>query len=60
MFTEFLEWLGCGTWSYCTADPNSAFQAMPDQRVALLSGLLQGGGHIEDTSHPDAVVILDP
>jgi len=56
VFAEFLEWLGCGTGSYSAAVPDKAFQATKDQRIALLSGLFRGDGHIEYTNHSNAVV----
>ncbi|MBX0348717.1 nucleotide sugar dehydrogenase [Halomicroarcula pellucida] len=52
----FLEWLGCGTGSYSAAIPDAAYQASPTHRRALLSGLFRGDGHIEYTSHSNAVV----
>ncbi|QAY18839.1 nucleotide sugar dehydrogenase [Halorubrum ezzemoulense] len=56
VFAAFLEWLGCGTGSYSAAIPDDAFQATADERVALLSGLFRGDGHIEYTNHSNAVV----
>ena len=56
VFAEFLEWLGCGTGSYSASIPDPAFQATADERVALLSGLFRGDGHVEYTSHSNAVV----
>ncbi|ELZ35987.1 nucleotide sugar dehydrogenase [Halorubrum distributum JCM 10247] len=56
VFAEFLEWLGCGSGSYSAAIPDSAFQATEPQRRALLSGLFRGDGHIEYTSHSNAVI----
>ncbi|TKX71844.1 nucleotide sugar dehydrogenase [Halorubrum sp. GN11GM_10-3_MGM] len=56
VFAEFLEWLGCGTGSYSAALPDKAFQATEDERMALLSGLFRGDGHVEYTNHSNAVV----
>jgi UDPglucose 6-dehydrogenase len=56
VFAAFLEWIGCGTGSYSAAIPDDAFQATADERVALLSGLFRGDGHIEYTNHSNAVV----
>ena len=52
----FLEWLGCGTGSYSAAIPGIAYQASANHRKALLAGLFRGDGHIEYTSHSNAVV----
>ena len=56
VFAEFLEWLGCGTGSYSAAVPDTAFQATADERVALLSGLFRGDGHVAYPNHSNAVV----
>ncbi len=56
VFAEFLEWLGCGTGSYSAAVPDEAYRATDDQRTALLAGLFRGDGHINYTSHSNAVV----
>jgi UDPglucose 6-dehydrogenase len=52
----FLEWLGCGTGSYSAEIPDLAYQEVPKNRKALLSGLFRGDGYIEYTSHSNAVV----
>jgi len=56
VFAEFIEWLGCGTGSYSAAIPDEAFRATDEQRIALLAGLFRGDGHIQYTSHSNAVV----
>ena len=56
IFAYLLEWLGCGTGSYTAAVPNLAYQESVANRKALLSGLFRGDGHIEYTSHSNAVV----
>ncbi len=56
VFAYLLEWLGCGTGSYTAAIPDLAYQEPTDHRKALLSGLFRGDGHIEYTSHSNAVV----
>ena len=56
VFAEFLEWLGCGTGSYSAAVPDTALQATADERVALLSGLFRGDGHVAYPDHSNAVI----
>ncbi|WP_417935967.1 nucleotide sugar dehydrogenase [Haloarcula saliterrae] len=56
VFAYLLEWLGCGTGSYTAAVPDLAYQEPTAHRKALLSGLFRGDGHIEYTSHSNAVV----
>ncbi|WP_418766755.1 nucleotide sugar dehydrogenase [Natronomonas amylolytica] len=56
VLSYFLEWLGCGTGSYTAAIPDAAFQETERNRRALLAGLFRGDGHIEYTSHSNAVV----
>ena len=56
VFAEFLNWLGCGTGSYSAAVPDAVYREPERNRRALLSGLFRGDGHIEYTSHSNAVV----
>ncbi len=56
VFAEFLTWLGCGTGSYSAAVPDAVYREPERNRRALLSGLFRGDGHIEYTSHSNAVV----
>ncbi len=56
VFAYFIEWLGCGTGSYSAQIPDAAYQEPECHRKALLSGLFRGDGHIEYTSHSNAVV----
>ncbi len=56
VFAYLLEWLGCGTGSYTAAIPDIAYQEPIGHRKELLSGLFRGDGHIEYTSHSNAVV----
>jgi len=56
VFAAFIEWLGCGTGSYTAAIPGTAYQEPEENRLALLTGLFRGDGHIEFTDHPNAVV----
>ncbi len=56
VFAKFLERLGCGTGSYSANIPDVAYQESESHRKALLAGLFRGDGHIEYTSHSNAVV----
>jgi UDPglucose 6-dehydrogenase len=56
VFAEFLEDIGCGTDSYTARVPDTAYDEPAENRVALLSGLFRGDGHIEYTNHSNAVV----
>ncbi|WP_407066853.1 nucleotide sugar dehydrogenase [Haloarcula sediminis] len=56
VFAYFVDWLGCGSGSYSAAIPNRAYQEPPKHRESLLAGLFRGDGHIEYTSHSNAVV----
>ncbi len=56
VLAHLLERLGCGTGSYSASIPDLAYQEPPEHRKALLSGLFRGDGHIEYTSHSNAVV----
>jgi Predicted UDP-glucose 6-dehydrogenase len=56
VLAEFLDWLGCGIGSYSAAVPDAVYREPERNRRALLSGLFRGDGHIEYTSHSNAVV----
>ncbi|WP_276591915.1 nucleotide sugar dehydrogenase [Halorutilus salinus] len=52
----FLEHIGCGTDSYTARIPDAAYDEPAQNRLALLSGLFRGDGHVEYTNHSNAVV----
>lgn len=56
VFAGFLEDIGCGTDSYTARVPDTAYDEPVENRVALLSGLFRGDGHVEYTNHSNAVV----